>query len=123
MIREFTYIDDITETIFRCCYKSARIDSKFNPEEPNPCSSFNPFMLFNVGNNNPVRLNDFINLLEKNLGVKARLNFKEIQPGDVEITSSDNSRIKEWINFAPQVTIEEGLEKFAKWFKIFYGFN
>ena len=122
MIREFTYIDDITETIFRCCYKPARIDSKFNAEEPNPCSSFNPFLLFNVGNNNPVRLNDFINLLEKNLGVKARLNFKEIQPGDVEITSSDSSRIREWINFAPKVKIEEGLEKFAKWFKNFYGY-
>ena len=122
MIRDFTYIDDITETIFRCCYKPAKIDSKFNSQEPNPCSSLNPFMLFNVGNNNPVKLNDFINLLEKNLGVKARINYKEIQPGDVEITASDSSRIKEWINFAPQVTIEEGLEKFAKWFKNFYGY-
>ena len=122
MIRDFTYIDDITETIFRCCYKPAKIDSKFNAQEPNPSSSLNPFMLFNVGNNNPVRLNEFINLLEKNLGVKAKLNFKEIQPGDVEITSSDSSRIKEWINFAPKVTIEEGLEKFAKWFKNFYGY-
>ena len=120
--RDFTYIDDITETIFRCCYKPAVINYKFNHQKPEPCTSLDPFLIFNVGNNNPVKLNDFINLLEKNLGVKARLNFKEIQPGDINITSSDSSKIKEWINFAPQVTIEEGLEKFSKWFKNFYGF-
>ena len=122
MIRDFTYIDDITETIFRCCYKPAIIDSKFNPREPSPCSSQSPFLIFNVGNNSPVRLNEFIDLLEKKLGVKAIKNFKEMQPGDIEITISDSSRIKDWIDFAPKIKIEEGIEKFATWFKDFYGF-
>ena len=122
MIRDFTYIDDITETIFRCCYKPAISDPKFNPKEPEPCSSPNPFLIFNVGNNNPVKLNHFINLLEKSLGVEAIRNLKEIQPGDVEITSSDSSRINAWINFSPQTKIEDGIEKFANWFKDFYGF-
>jgi len=122
MVRDFTYIDDITETIFRCCYKPAIIDSKFNPREPSPCSSQSPFLIFNVGNNSPVKLNEFIDLLEKKLGVKAIKNFKEMQPGDIEITISDSSRIKDWIDFAPKIKIEEGIEKFATWFKDFYGF-
>ena len=68
-------------------------------------------------------MNDFINLLENNLGVKAIRNLREIQPGDVEVTASDSSRIKDWINFAPQTIIEDGIERFAIWFKEFYGFD
>ncbi len=120
MIRDFTYIDDVTETIFRCCYKPATRSKNFDFQKPDPSQSFAPFLIFNVGNNNPVKLIDFINLLEKNLGEKAIRNFKEIQPGDVEVTSSDSSSINNWINFSPKTSIEEGVKLFAEWFKDYY---
>ncbi len=122
MIRDFTYIDDVTETIFRCCYKSAIRSKNFDFQKPDPSQSFAPFLIFNVGNNNPVKLIDFINLLEKNLGEKAIRNFKEIQPGDVEVTASDSSSINDWINFSPKTSIEEGVRLFAQWFKDYYNY-
>ncbi len=120
MQRDFTYIDDITETIFRCCFKPATRSANFDSKNPDPSLSFAPFIIFNVGNNNPIELIYFIDLLEKNLGKKALRNYKEIQPGDVEITSSDSSKIQDWINFSPKKPIEEGVRLFASWFKEFY---
>ena len=120
MVRDFTYIDDVTETIYKCCFKPATRSVNFDPENPDPSLSLAPFIIFNVGNNNPVKLIDFIDLLEKNLGKKALRNFKEIQPGDVEMTLSDSSKIKDWINFCPNKPIEEGVRLFASWFKEFY---
>ena len=122
MVRDFTYIDDVTETIFRCCYKPAKINSAYKAYDPQPCFSFAPYLLFNVGNENPIKLKDFINLLENNLGKKAIKNFKEIQQGDVTITSSNSSKIKEWINFSPQTSVENGVKIFSVWFKKFYQF-
>ena len=123
MIRDFTYIDDVTETIFRCCYKPAFPTKKLIEENYDPSVSNAPFRIFNVGNNNPIKLIQFINLLEENLGVKANKNFIEIQKGDVQITSSDSSRIYEWINFAPQTRLEDGIKKFTSWYKNYYENN
>tara|TARA_A100001388_G_C28704263_1_gene467780 strand:+ start:67 stop:1107 length:1041 start_codon:yes stop_codon:yes gene_type:complete len=123
MIRDFTYIDDVTETIYRCCYKPAtKLEDSIREEMPFS-SSLAPYRVFNVGNNNPVKLINFINLLENYLGCKAFKNFEEMKQGDVQITYSDSSRIKDWINFAPQTKIEDGVGKFANWFKSFYGIN
>ncbi len=122
MVRDFTYIDDVTETIFRCCYKPAKINSAYKAYDPQPCFSFAPYLLFNVGNENPIKLKDFINLLENNLGKKAIKNFKEIQQGDVKVTSSNSSKIKEWINFSPQTSVEKGVKIFSEWFKKYYQF-
>ncbi len=121
MIRDFTYIDDVTETIYRCCFKPAISSNDFDQKNPDPSVSFAPFLIFNVGNHNPVKLIDFIDLLENNLGKFAIRNYKEIQPGDVEVTSSDCSKIKDWINFSPKTPIEDGIRLFALWFKDFYG--
>ena len=123
MVRDFTYIDDVTETIFRCCYKPATRSKIFDYQKPDPSQSFAPFLILNVGNNNPVKLGDFINLLENNLGKKAIRNLKEIQPGDVEITFSDSSKINHWINFCPQTSIEDGVRLFSQWFKKFYNYS
>ena len=120
MIRDFTYIDDVAETVFRCCYKPAKEVEDIENYNSQPCLSTAPFRIFNVGNNNPVKLMDFINLLEDNLGVKAIKNFIEIQEGDVQITSSDSSRINEWIDFSPGTSLENGIKKFAQWYKVYY---
>ncbi len=122
MVRDFTYIDDVTETIFRCCFKPAISSGNFDLKNPDPSISFAPFLIFNVGNHNPVKLVDFIDLLEKNLGKSAIRNYKEIQPGDVQVTSSDSTKIKNWINFSPKTSIEDGITLFASWFKDFYSF-
>tara|TARA_B100000886_G_scaffold313086_1_gene249476 strand:+ start:5081 stop:6103 length:1023 start_codon:yes stop_codon:yes gene_type:complete len=120
MIRDFTYIDDVAETVFRCCYKPAKGMEDIENYYSKPCLSNAPFRIFNVGNNNPIKLMDFINLLEDNLGVRAIKNFMEIQKGDVQITSSDSSRINEWIDFSPDTNLEDGIRKFAQWYKGYY---
>ena len=120
MTRDFTYIDDVIETIFRCCFKPATSDTNFNPENTDPSTSNAPFRIFNVGNNKPIKLIDFINLLASKLGKNAKKNFLEMQKGDVKITLSDSTKIKEWINFSPNTSIEIGIEKFANWYIDFY---
>ena len=116
MTRDFTYIEDIVDGVFRCCYKPATKDFKFDPFQPNTSSSEAPHRIFNIGCNNPVKILDFISILEDNLGVKAIKNFIEMQPGDVVSTFSDNDKIKSWISFEPSTTIEMGITKFAKWY-------
>ena len=123
MIRDFTYIDDVTEAISRCCYKPATPDPDFNKINPNPETSFSPHRIFNVGNSKPIKLMDFIETLEKHLGRKSKKVFKSLQPGDVKSTSADTQRLKEWIGYSPKVEINEGIEKFSKWFIDFYRFS
>ena len=122
MSRDFTYIDDVVEALTRCCYKPATYDPSFDCLNPNPSTSFAPHRIFNVGNNNPVHLMKFIELLEENLGVKAKKVFESMQAGDVKSTLSDNTRLYDWIKFSPIVNIEEGTKKFTKWFLDYYSF-
>ena len=120
MTRDFTYIDDVTEAIARCCYKPATPDMKFEKSNPNPSTSFAPHRIFNIGNNNPIKLMTFIEILEENLGFKSKKEFEPMQPGDVKSTLSDSSKLQEWIGFSPIVDIKEGVKKFSKWFLDFY---
>ncbi|OUL43878.1 capsular biosynthesis protein CpsI, partial [Prochlorococcus sp. HOT_208_60] len=121
MSRDFTYIDDICEAIYKCTYKPATIDNKFNSLEPDPSSSTAPYRIFNIGNNKTVDLLYFISLLENNLKKKAIKNLKPIQLGDVENTFSDTSKLQKWINFVPKTSIEIGVKNFIQWYKNFYG--
>ena len=120
MMRDFTFIDDVVEAIFRCCYKPATIDLKFNREIPNSSTSFAPHRIFNLGGENPIKLTDFIEILEDSIGKKAIKNFLQLQPGDVEKTAANNSRIKNWLDFQPKTTIVEGIDIFIDWYKKFY---
>ena len=120
MRRDFTYIDDIVEGIFRCIFKPAIIDKDFNKSNPNASTSFAPHRVFNIGNNKPIELLEFINLLESSLNKKAIKNFLPIQPGDIEETYADTSLLEEWIDFRPLTLIENGLEEFVKWYKNYY---
>lgn len=107
MERDFTYIDDVTESIYRLTLKEQS----------------NEYRLFNIGGEHPVKLLYFIETLEKCIGKKAIKNFCEMQPGDVLVTYSDTSELSEYINFRPSVRIEEGIAKFVEWYKSYYRFN
>ena len=119
MQRDFTFIDDIIEGVIMCGYKPATLDKNFNRLYPNSSTSFAPHRIFNIGNNEPINLLHFIELLEKELGVKAIKKFKPIQPGDVIATYADTSKLKEWIGFSPNISIEKGVEKFINWYKTY----
>ncbi len=115
MERDFTYIDDVTEIIKRCCLKSSsELVSKSTLNEV-------PHNIFNIGNSNPVNLMEFIKILESILGKKAFLEFQPLQKGDVIRTFADNQKIVDWIDFYPNTNIEKGIKKFADWYLDFYG--
>ena len=120
MKRDFTYIDDIVEGVYRCCYKPAYIDKEFDFLNPNQSTSFAPFRIFNIGNSKPIALLKFIEILEEELGFKAVKNFMPMQAGDVESTSANIDLLENWVGFRPSYSIERGLNKFAKWFLDYY---
>ena len=123
MMRDFTYIDDIIEVIWRCCNKPATPDIEFNKLDPNPSTSFAPHRIFNVGNGVSINLIDFIETLESELDIKAKKVFIKLQKGDVIATHADTTKIKEWINFSPKINLKNGIHLFTKWFLGFYEDN
>jgi len=120
MSRSFTYIDDVIESIKRLLDKPPTFNKKFNKKEPNPATSWCPHRIFNIGNNNSVKLEDFISLLEKEIGMNAIKEYTDMQQGDVKETFADNKLLKDLIGEIPQVSLENGTRKFIKWYKIFY---
>ena len=120
MVRDFTYIDDITESIKRVILKIPNSNKKYNFKKNNPSESWAPFQLFNIGNSKPSSLMDYIYEIEKHLGKKANKNFLPMQAGDVKITASDNSKLENWIKFRPNTSIEIGVGHFVNWYKNFY---
>ncbi len=120
MKRDFTYIDDIVEGIFRCCFKPATPDQEFDYENPNQSTSFAPHRIFNIGNNQTIELLKFIEILENELNIKAIKVMKPLQPGDVIATEADTQILEKWIDYSPTTSIRIGIKKFAKWFKDFY---
>ncbi len=120
MKRDFTYVDDIVEGIYRCCYKPATPDEKFDYLNPNQSTSFAPHRVFNIGNSESIELLKFIEILENELNSKAIKIMKPLQPGDVIATEADTQLLQNWIQYYPKTPIEIGLKKFAKWFLDFY---
>ena len=120
MQRDFTYIDDISEALLKCCFKPACSDMSFDSMAPDPSSSKAPHRIFNIGNNQPVDLLYFIELLENSLGSKAIKDLQPIQPGDVIATYANTDALDSWIGFKPSTSIEEGVNLFCDWFKSFY---
>ena len=120
MQRDFTFIDDIVEGIFRCCFKKPQIaHSKSNIASGEKDFSA-PHQIFNIGNSRPVELLDFIQLLEQNIGTKAIKNFIEIQSGDVIKTYANTQKLNSWIDYSPSTSIDKGVELFIKWYKHYY---
>jgi len=123
MMRDFTYIDDIIEALYRCCLKPATSHIGLNDLNPDSSNSNAPHRIFNIGNSQPVKLMEFIDILESKINKKALKEFKSLDPGDVVSTSSDTQLLRDWIGFAPKTSIEDGVEEFIKWYKSFYQIN
>ena len=121
MVRDFTYVDDIVEGVVRTLDRPAQGDPEWNALEPDPARSWAPYRIFNIGNNRPVQLLDYIATLEEHLGRKAILNMMPIQPGDVVSTMADVSELEAQVGFRPSTTIRDGLAYFVRWYLDFYG--
>ncbi len=114
MSRDFTYVIDIVESVKRLIPLPPKANNpKYDPMNPNPAVSSAPYQLFNIGNNSPVALMDYIHAIEKALGKKGKIVFKEIQPGDVPSTYADVQSLFDYINFKPSTSIEEGIKAFV----------
>ena len=120
MQRDFTYVDDIVESVARLVPKPPSGNSDWDGDNPDPATSFVPYQLFNIGNNNPVKLMDFITELETKLGQTAEKNYMDIQPGDVPMTWADVSDLFEYINYQPEVSVKEGISNFVDWYRAYY---
>lgn len=120
MKRDFTYIDDIVDGIVRLLDKAPKANPDYDKANPTPKESDAPYKVFNIGNNTPVQLLDFVETLEKHLGVEAEKEFLPMQPGDVKVTYADVDDLSQTTGFKPTTSIDEGLGKFVKWYKEYY---
>jgi len=120
MIRDFTYIDDIVEGVVRVVDQRAEPDPKWSGDEPDPARSYAPYRVFNIGNNRPVLLLDYIAALEEALETKAQLDLLPMQPGDVVSTRADVSELEKAVGFHPSITIAEGIARFVTWYKDYF---
>lgn len=120
MQRDFTYIDDIVEGVLRVADKPASADGSFDPASPDPAISNRPWRVFNIGNNQPTPLMDYIRALEDALGIKAQMNMLPMQPGDVPATAARVDELSSWIGFAPDTPVSEGVRRFVEWYKGYY---
>ena len=120
MIRDFTYVDDIVESLMRLIYKPATPDLSFDTSQPNPSTSWCPHRVFNIGNSNPIPLMSYIEAVESALGVTAIKEFLPMQDGDVPATAADTSSLELWTGFKPCTSISYGVSKFVDWYRCFY---
>ena len=120
MERDFTYIDDIIEGLIRVIKRIPDPNSQWSGANPDPATSAAPFQLYNIGNNNPVKLLNLIEVLEACLGKKAKKNFLPIQPGDVPATFADVENLIKDVDFKPTTPIEEGVKKFVGWYQEYF---
>ncbi|MEA9389291.1 NAD-dependent epimerase [Acerihabitans sp. TG2] len=118
--RDFTYIDDIIESIIRLIDIVPRPDEQWSVESGSPATSSAPYKIFNVGNGSPVKLLDFVEAIEIVLGIKAIKKFLPMQPGDVFNTCADTDDLYEKINYRPNTTIQTGVLKFVSWYRDYY---
>ena len=118
--RDFTYVDDIVEGVIRTLDKVATPNPKWDSDQPDPGTSKAPFRIYNIGNNAPVNLMDYIETLENALGRKAEKNLLPLQPGDVPDTYADVQDLVDDVGYKPATTIEEGIGKFVEWYREYY---
>ncbi|MDC0376030.1 NAD-dependent epimerase [Pelagibacteraceae bacterium] len=118
--RDFTYIDDIVEGVLNALDNIAKPNTNWDGNFPDPASSNVPWNIYNIGNNKPVQLMDYIKALEMALGKKAKINFLPLQPGDVPDTFADVTNIKKAFKYSPNTLVADGVKKFVKWYKEYY---
>jgi len=121
MMRDFTYIDDIVDGIKKVINDPAKPDAKWNSESPKPSSSLAPYRILNLGNNNPIPLNEFIKAIEEATEKDAIIEYLPMQPGDVEKTYANIDKMKHLYNFKPATSIRKGINNFVDWYTSYHG--
>ena len=120
MLRDFTYIDDIVDGVVSVIMNPAKTNQDWSGATQELSSSSAPYKIYNIGNNNPVKLNEFIEIIEDYLDIEIKKIFKPIQPGDVPATYADINDISDDFNFSPKTSVKEGVTNFLKWYTEFY---
>lgn len=120
MLRDFTYVDDIVEGIFRVVNKPAKPAESLNNLNFNPENSSAPYKLYNIGNGKPVKLLDFIDAVEKELNITAKKNLMPMQAGDVQKTFADIINLNKDFDYQPDTSIKKGVSEFVKWYRMYY---
>lgn len=119
--RDFTYIDDVVEGVVRLVERIPRPDPQWKGDDPDPGTSYAPYKIYNIGNNKPVDLLYFIEVLEKTLGKKAEKKLLPLQEGDVVETYADVDDLMRDVGFRPDTPVEEGIKRFVDWYRCYYG--
>ncbi len=120
MKRDFTYVDDIVESIYRLLEKPASPNQNWSGVSPDAGSSYAPYALYNIGNNSPVELLDFIRAIENKLGKKAEMNLMPLQPGDVPDTFANVDALIKKVDYKPSTSVEDGIGQFIDWYLDYY---
>lgn len=120
MMRDFTYVDDIVESISRLVEKPAQPNPSWSGSNPDPSSSYAPYKVYNIGNNSPVRLIEFIEAIEKKLNTTAKKNYMDLQAGDVPETYANVEDLFKNIQFKPETKIQDGVNEFIDWYINYY---
>ncbi len=120
MRRDFTYIDDIAEGVIRVLDRPPQADPGFDKQVPDPATSWAPYRVFNIGNNQPVELMAYIAALEQALGKTATKNFMPLQDGDVPATYADTAELTRVTGFSPQTPVAEGVRRFVEWYRAYH---
>ncbi len=120
MIRDFTYVDDIVSGVIGTMDRPAQPNPDWQGMKPDPATSYANYRIFNIGNNKPVQLMEFIDAIEQSLGMKAIKNLLPIQPGDVPSTCADVSELEAWTGFRPNTSVQEGVRNFVAWYRAYY---
>lgn len=121
MVRDFTYVADIVESVKRCIFKPATANARWDGAAPDPATSSAPYRIFNIGNNTPVQLSAYISAIEEALGKKAIQNLLPMQPGDVPATNADVAELMAYVGYKPSTTVKEGVRRFVDWYNKYYG--
>lgn len=121
--RDFTYVDDIVEGVVRATDRIAQPDPQWDSNAPDPATSNAPFRIYNIGNNRPVQLMRYIEVIEECLGRKAQRNYLPLQLGDVPETSANIDDLISDVGYRPATSVEEGVRKFVDWFRHYYGYK
>jgi len=118
--RDFTYVDDIVEGVIRACDDIAKPNPDWNSDSPDPATSNAPYRIFNIGNNDPVKLSAYIDAIEEALGNKAIKELLPLQPGDVPDTYADSTALEDAVGYKPATPVKEGVANFVRWYRDFY---
>jgi UDP-glucuronate 4-epimerase len=120
MLRDFTYVDDIVEGVLRVLEKPPAANANWDAAAADPATSYCPYRVYNIGNNNPVKLMDFVQAMEEAIGIDAIKDFQPMQPGDMLSTCADSTELEALTGFRPATDIRSGVSQFVDWYRSYY---